>query len=85
MDTPEKVKNIAKEFLGNHLITKQTGEKGVICNSVYIVEKVNIEKELYLSITLDRANACPTFIFSPAGGMAIEDVAEETPEKIFKI
>ena len=85
VDTAEKVKGIAKEFIGNHLVTKQTGEEGAKCEAVYIVEKISIDKELYLSVTLDRANACPTFIFSPAGGMAIEDVAAETPELIFKI
>lgn len=42
-------------------------------------------KEMYLSLTLDRKAGCPTFIYSPAGGMSIEDVAEETPEKIFKL
>lgn len=55
------------------------------CNSVYIVEKLAIEKELYLSLTLDRKAGCPTFIFSPAGGMSIEDVAETNPELIFKL
>ena len=54
-------------------------------NAVYLVEKIGIEKELYLSITLDRKAGCPTFIYSPAGGMSIEDVAEETPDQIFKL
>jgi len=49
------------------------------------VEKLAIDKELYLSLTLDRKAGCPTFIFSPAGGMSIEDVAETNPEKIFKL
>lgn len=52
---------------------------------MYLVEKLKIDKEMYLSLTLDRANGCPVFIYSPAGGMAIEEVAEETPELIFKI
>ena len=52
---------------------------------MYIVEKIQIEKELYISIALDRKNGCPTFIYSPAGGTSIEDVAAKTPEKIFKI
>jgi len=72
-------------MLGNHLVTKQSGADGLPVNSVYLVQKLNIEKEMYLSITLDRPNACPVFIYSPAGGMSIEDVAHETPEQIFKI
>lgn len=48
------------------------------------MQKVNIDKEMYLSITLDRAEGSPVFIYSPAGGMSIEDVAEKDPSKIFK-
>lgn len=70
---------------GKTLITKQSGEAGFHCNCVYIVEKLQIEKEFYLSITLDRKAGCPVFIYSPAGGMSIEDVAHSNPEKIFKI
>lgn len=76
---------MAKEFLGNTLITHQSGADGLPCNAVYLVEKINIVKEMYLSLTLDRAAGCPTFIYSPAGGMSIEDVAENTPEQIFKL
>lgn len=50
-----------------------------------MVQKLQIAKELYLSITLDRAGGCPVFIYSPAGGMSIEDVAHEDPSKIFKL
>ena len=71
-------------MLGKSLVTKQAPD-GLPVNSVYLVEKIQIEKEMYLSLTLDRAAGCPTFIFSPAGGMAIEDVAESNPEKIFKL
>jgi len=72
-------------MIGKSLVTKQSGEEGFPCNSVYIVEKLGISKEMYLSVTLDRGAGCPTFIYSPAGGMAIEDVAENTPELIFKM
>ena len=67
------------------MVTKQSGEDGLPVNSVYLVEKLKIDKEMYLSLTLDRAGGCPVFIYSPAGGMNIEDVAEETPELIFKL
>jgi len=50
-----------------------------------MVEKLGIRSEFYLSITLDRAAGCPTFIYSPAGGMNIEDVAEKTPELVYKV
>lgn len=69
---------------GRSLVTKQSGENGIPCNCVYIVEKIAIEKEFYLSLTLDRKAGMPVFIYSPAGGMNIEDVAHKTPEKIFK-
>lgn len=67
------------------MVTKQSGEDGLPVNSVYLVEKLKIDKEMYLSLTLDRAAGCPVFIYSPAGGTSIEDVAEETPELIFKL
>ena len=84
-DTPEQAEALAKEYLGNRLVTKQSGEEGLPVNSVYLVQKINIEKELYLSLTLDRAGGCPVFIYSSEGGMSIEDVAHDTPEKIFKL
>ena len=72
-------------MLGNSLVTKQSGADGLPCNAVYIVEKLSIDKEFYLSLTLDRAAASPTFIYSKEGGMAIEDVAHSNPEAIFKL
>ena len=70
---------------GFTLVTKQSGDAGFPCNCVYIVEKIAIDKEFYLSLTLDRKAGCPTFIYSREGGMSIEDVAHNTPEKIFKL
>ena len=84
-DTADQAEKLASEYIGNHLVTKQSGEAGLPVNSVYLVQKINIDKELYLSLTLDRAGGCPVFIYSPEGGMSIEDVAHETPEKIFKL
>jgi len=72
-------------MIGNTLITKQSGADGLKVNCVYVVEKVGIKKEFYLSITLDRGSGCPVFIYSQEGGMSIEDVAHATPEKIHKI
>lgn len=84
VDNADQAKKMAVEMLGKNLITKQAPD-GLPVNAVYLVEKINIAKEMYLSITLDRAAGCPTFIFSPDGGMAIEDVAESNPERIFKL
>lgn len=75
----------AGEVLGKHLVTKQSGEEGQPVNCVYVVQKLNIDTEMYLSITLDRAGGCPVFVYSPAGGMSIEDVAHEDPSKIYKL
>jgi len=80
VDTADQAKAMASEMLGNTLITHQSGADGLPCNAVYLVQKVNIVKELYLSLTLDRNAGCPTFIYSPAGGMSIEEVAESNPE-----
>jgi succinyl-CoA synthetase beta subunit len=85
VDTPEQAKAVASEFLGNRLVTKQSGEDGLPVNCVYLVQKIAIAKEMYLSLTLDRAAGMPVFVYSQAGGMSIEDVAEEDPSKIFKL
>ena len=84
-DNADQAASLAKEYLGKHLVTKQSGEEGLVVNSVYLVQKLAIDKEMYLSITLDRAAGCPVFVYSPAGGMSIEDVAHEDPSKIFKL
>ncbi|CDW84123.1 succinate-ligase [Stylonychia lemnae] len=83
--TPEQVAEIAEKMCGKTLVTKQSGEAGLPCNLVYIVEKLSISKEYYLSLTLDRKAGKPVFIYSKAGGMNIEDVAHNTPDQIFKI
>ncbi len=85
VEKPDEVKDIADKMCGKTLVTKQSGAAGLKCNCVYIVQKLAIDKEYYLSITLDRAAGCPVIIYSPEGGMSIEDVAKKNPEKIFKI
>lgn len=71
-------------MIGYSLVTKQSGASGMPCNAVYLVELLDIQKEMYLAFTLDRQKAMPVLVYSPEGGMAIEDVAEANPEKIFK-
>lgn len=75
---------IAKRMLGMTLITHQTGPEGRLVQRVLIEETLPIERELYLGIVLDRAQGCPVFMASAAGGMEIEQVAAETPERILK-
>lgn len=84
-EVPEKAKNI----LGGVLVTHQTGAEGKKVNKVLIAQDVyypgeSQPKEYYVSILLDRAKACDVIIASTEGGMEIEKVAEETPEKIIK-
>jgi succinyl-CoA synthetase beta subunit len=75
---------IASKMLGMKLVTHQTGPEGRIVRRLLIEETLPIEKELYLGILLDRAEAKPVFMASAAGGMDIEQVAAEKPEAIFK-
>jgi succinyl-CoA synthetase beta subunit len=79
-----EVESLANEIIGMTLITHQTGPEGRLVKKVLIEEGLNIEKELYLSIIPDRATAKIVIITSEAGGMDIESVAKETPEKIIK-
>ena len=75
----------AGKMLGNTLITHQTGPEGKVVKTIYFAEPCDIEKEYYLAITLDRASSWPVIIASTEGGVEIETVAAETPEKITKV
>ncbi len=78
------VRKYAKEILGMTLITHQTGPEGRLVKRLLIEEGANIDRELYVGITLDRAQSKNVFMVSTEGGMEIEKVASETPEKIVK-
>jgi succinyl-CoA synthetase beta subunit len=80
----EALANI-REMLGNTLVTKQTGPSGKQVNRLYVEEGAEIARELYLSILVDRTTGKTAFVASTEGGMDIETVAEETPEKIHTI
>jgi succinyl-CoA synthetase beta subunit len=82
VDSQEQVIEVASKMLNNTLVTKQTGEKGIKCNSVFVVEKVDVVRERYLSITLDRKHQCPVMLASSEGGVNIEDIAEKNPSAI---
>lgn len=75
----------AKEMLGNTLVTKQTGDAGKQVNRLYIEDGADIDRELYLSLLVDRETGRVSFVVSTEGGMDIEAVAEETPEKIINL
>src|SRR5207248_8661663 len=75
---------IARKMLGMTLVTHQTGPEGRVVKRLLIEETLPIERELYLGIVLDRAEARPVFMASVAGGMEIEQVAEENPNAILK-
>jgi malate-CoA ligase subunit beta len=81
----QEIADFCDNFLGNKLVTHQTGPEGKMVSSIYVEEASDIAKELYFSIVLDRATQKVTLIASTEGGMDIEQVAEETPEKISKI
>ena len=81
----EEVKSVSDEILGMNLVTHQTGPEGQEVRKVYIEKGTNIADELYLSIVVDRANSRVNFIASTEGGMDIEEVAAETPEKIITV
>ncbi|WP_343560569.1 ADP-forming succinate--CoA ligase subunit beta [Kiloniella sp. b19] len=74
----------AEKMLGQTLVTKQTGPAGKEVKRLYIEEGCDIARELYLSFLIDRATSRVTIMASTEGGMEIEEVAEETPEKILK-
>ena len=81
----DEVKSVSDEILGMNLVTHQTGPEGQEVRKVYIEKGTNIVDELYLSIVVDRSNSRVNFIASTEGGMDIEEVAAETPEKIITI
>ena len=81
----DEVKSVADEIIGMNLVTHQTGPEGQEVRKVYIEKGTNIVDELYLSIVVDRANSRVNFIASTEGGMDIEEVAAETPEKIITV
>jgi len=81
----DEVQAAAAGMLGIRLVTKQTGSAGLPVNQVFVEAGSEIERELYLSLLVDRAHERVTFVASAAGGMDIEEVAATTPDKIFTV
>ena len=81
----DEAKAHAKDMLGNTLVTAQTGEAGKQVNRLYIEDGADIDRELYLSLLVDRSVGQVAFVVSTEGGMDIEAVAHDTPEKILTV
>jgi succinyl-CoA synthetase beta subunit len=82
--TPHEAENLAGQILGMKLVTPQTGPEGKQVRKILLEEGIEIKREFYLGITIDRAACCPMIIASEAGGMEIEEVAGAMPEKILR-
>jgi succinyl-CoA synthetase beta subunit len=83
-ETPVEAAEISTHILGMTLITPQTGPEGRLVRQVLVEEALDITSELYVSVTVDRERNCAVMIASEAGGVAIEEVAAQSPEKILK-
>ena len=83
--TIDEVKAAAEAMLGQTLVTKQTGPEGKEVQRLYVTDGVDITKEYYCSVVLDRSTSRVTFMVSTEGGMDIEEVAHNSPEKIIKV
>ena len=82
--SPDKAAEYAEKILGNILVTHQSGPEGKVVKTLFIAEGLDYKKELYLGILLDRSVSKNVIMASTEGGVEIEKVAEETPEKIIK-
>jgi succinyl-CoA synthetase beta subunit len=82
--SPKEAAELAGQILGMKLVTPQTGPEGRIVRRLLIEEGLDIKRELYVSILVDRAAAAPVFMASASGGMEIEEVAKEHPEAILR-
>jgi succinyl-CoA synthetase beta subunit len=82
--SPDEARDIAAKMLGETLVTHQTGPAGRKVNTVLVAQSVEIDREIYFAIVLDRATGAPMIVASTEGGVEIEAVAEESPEKIIR-
>jgi succinyl-CoA synthetase beta subunit len=82
--TPAEAWEVAAKMLGQTLVTHQTGPSGRVVNKVLVAEAANISREIYFAVLLDRATAAPLIVASTEGGVEIETVAENSPEKIMR-
>ena len=83
VDSPEEAEQVAGQLLGNNLVTRQTGARGVPVGWVLVEELADIQRELYLAMTIDRVSRGPVMLASASGGMDIEEVAASRPQDIY--
>jgi succinyl-CoA synthetase beta subunit len=84
INSPEEAESATSQLIGTRLVTHQTGPEGAPVNKVLVEEASPVARELYLSILVDGTSRLPVMMASEAGGMEIEEVAQSTPEKIFR-
>jgi succinyl-CoA synthetase beta subunit len=82
--SPAEAREIAQNMLGHYLVTNQTGPDGRLVRKVMVAESVDIQREVYFAILLDRESGVPVVVVSTEGGIDIEAVAEKTPDKIYR-
>src|SRR5580700_3397335 len=82
--TPAEAREIAQNMLGHYLVTNQTGPDGRLVRKVMVAESVEIQREVYFAILMDRESGVPVVVVSTEGGIDIEAVAEKTPDKIYR-
>merc|ERR1712212_224651 len=82
---PSKVPDLCTSMIGNRLITKQTPADGIPVSKVMVAEAIDITRETYFCILMDRESNGPVIVASPDGGVDIEEVAEKTPDRIKKV
>ena len=83
--SPDEAERLARDMIGMTLVTHQTGPEGRVVSRVLVEEGLQMQRELYFSLLLDRAAGQPVMMASAAGGMDIEEVAAKTPEKIVRV
>ena len=84
-ENPAEAREAGEKILGMRLVSRQTGPEGRTVRKVYVEEDCDISREIYLSLLVDRGKQALCIVASPEGGMDIEDVARDHPEKIFKV
>ncbi len=83
-DSADAVETLARTMLGSKLVTPQTGVEGKVVHNVLVEQAIDISREMYLGLTVDRGKECLVIIASREGGMEIEELAQRSPEKIVK-
>jgi succinyl-CoA synthetase beta subunit len=84
VDSPEEAEKATRQLIGTRLVTRQTRSAGVPVSKVLVEEASDVARELYLSILVDGVSRLPVIMASEAGGMEIEEVAQSSPEKVFR-